>query len=44
MASLIFLIIHPIEYPIICGGKGKARNANWQRFLGKKKQAPESRV
>jgi hypothetical protein len=24
MASLIFLIIHPIEYPIYCGGKGKA--------------------
>jgi hypothetical protein len=24
MASLIFLIIHPIWYPIYCGGKGKA--------------------
>jgi hypothetical protein len=24
MASLIFLMIHPIEYPIYCGGKGKA--------------------
>jgi len=24
MASLFFLMIHPIGYPIYCGGKGKA--------------------
>jgi hypothetical protein len=27
-ASLVFLIIHPIGYPINCGGKGKAMKLN----------------
>jgi hypothetical protein len=32
MTSLIFLIIHPSLYPIICGGKGKARKVNGKDF------------
>jgi len=33
MASLVFLIIHPIWYPIYCGGKGKA-----MKLIGKGKE------
>jgi hypothetical protein len=31
MASFAFLKIHPISYPIISGGKGKATGRNQQR-------------
>jgi hypothetical protein len=31
MASFAFLKIHPILYPIISGGKGKATDRNQQR-------------
>src|SRR5688572_9069120 len=34
MASFAFLKIHPILYPIISGGKGKATDRNQQRLRG----------